>query len=390
MLLVRLIRICSIVAVALVLATFAAAQNTSVSGQIIAPDGTPWVDLDVTIQNTDTGQHFEVKTDKDGRYNQQGLPPGVYRITIYDRRSTRFMYTEVRTLHGSQENDVSANFGKNIDTTYSEGQTRAAEQDISFNKVKAHLIAGVGALYASDAVRKQLATTPADQKGALQEKLNCDYQTAIREFHLAEQADSPTDAKNHAMIWAQLGEAYDYAGQFADAANAYQKAIALRPGALYFQNYYEDLSKAQASSALGLTDPKETAQKVADANATCAKAEALDPASAARCWKNIGILLSNKRDMKDAITPLQKTTHLNPQDAQAWLLLGRALLAAVETKQEGSQIISVLPPGTAEAFQKCIDADPNGPYASEAKELLDGLASASTDDKTTAVDKNKK
>jgi hypothetical protein len=44
----RLIPICSILAVALFLATIAAAQTTSVSGQIIAPDGTPWVDLDVT------------------------------------------------------------------------------------------------------------------------------------------------------------------------------------------------------------------------------------------------------------------------------------------------------------------------------------------------------
>jgi len=44
----QLVPICGILAVALFLATIAAAQTTSVSGQIIAPDGTPWVDLDVT------------------------------------------------------------------------------------------------------------------------------------------------------------------------------------------------------------------------------------------------------------------------------------------------------------------------------------------------------
>jgi len=37
----RLIPVCSIAAVTLILATIAAAQATSVSGQIIAPDGTP-------------------------------------------------------------------------------------------------------------------------------------------------------------------------------------------------------------------------------------------------------------------------------------------------------------------------------------------------------------
>jgi hypothetical protein len=93
--------------------------------------------------------------------------------------------------------------------------------------------------------------------------------------------------------------------------------------------------------------------------------------------------------MKDAITPLQKTTQLDSKDAQGWFLLGRALLATTETKQQGSEITSVFPPGTAEAFQKCIDADPNGPYASQAKEVLDGLASMSAGEKTV-VDKKKK
>ena len=56
----------------------------------------------------------------------------------------------------------------------------------------------------------------------------------------------------------------------------------------------------------------------------------------------------------------------------------------------GNTVTSVFPPGTAEAFQKCIDADPNGPYSSEAKDVLDGLASMGTEEKTTVVEKNRK
>ncbi len=379
----RLIPICSIPAIVLFLATIAAAQTTSVSGQIIAPNGTPWVDLDVIIQNTATGQHFDVKTDKDGRYTEQGLSPGVYKITIYDRRSKWFTYSEIHSLHGPQGKEVSANFSKNIETAHSEAQKKA--EDNEFNNLTAHFETGLGAMYDSDMLRRQLATTPADEKGPLQDKLNSDYQTAIGEFQLAEQADSPSDVKNHATIWGHLGEVYDYAGQYDDAANAYQRAVALRPEIVYYQN----LSKAQASSALAQTDPKVTEQKLADARATCDKAAVLDPATGAKCWKNIGILLSNKGDMTDAITGLQKTTQLDPKDAQAWLLFGRALLATVERKQEGNVVTSVFPPGTAEAFQHCIDADPNGPYASQAKEVLDGLASMSAGGKTTLADKKK-
>jgi tetratricopeptide (TPR) repeat protein len=371
----RSIPICSVLVVVLSLATIAAAQATSVTGQIIAPDGAPWVDINVIIQNTNTGEHFDVKTDRNGRYTQLGLPPGVYKITIYDRRSKSFTYSEIHTLHGKQENDVSLNFKKDIGTAQLGAQKRIEGEENKFNDVKAHLDAGIGAMYDSDSLRTQLATTPDDQKGPIQGKLNSDYQTAIREFQLAEQADSPTDVKNLAQIWNQLGEAFVYAGQYDDAINAYEKAAALgfRPELPYYQN----LSKAQASSALAQTNPKETEQKLADAGASCDKAAVFGSLAAAKCWKNIGILLSNKGDMKGAVTPLQKTTQLDPEDAQAWFLLGRALLTTNETKQEDNEITSVFPPGTAEAFQKCIDADPNGPYASQAKEVLAGLASMS-------------
>ena len=381
----RLTPICNVLAIVLLLATIATAQTTSVSGQIIAPDGTPWADIDVIIQNTNTGQHFEVKTDKDGRYTKLGLLPGVYKITIYDRRSKWFTYSEIHTFHGKPENDVSANFNKSSETAHPV-QKKIDGEENRFNDVKAHVEVGLGAMYDSDTLRTQLASTPGDQKGPIQDKLNSDYQTAIREFQQAEQAESPSNVKNLAGIWARLGDAYDYAGQYDDAINAYQKAVALQPEVAYYQN----LSKAQASSGLAQTNPKETEQNLAEASVTCDKAAALDPEAAARCWKNIGMLLSNKGDMKDAITPLRKATQLESKNAQAWFLLGRALLATTETKREGSDIRSVFLPGTAEAFQECLDADPNGPYASQAKEALDGLASMRAGEKPMALDKKKR
>jgi tetratricopeptide (TPR) repeat protein len=226
----------------------------------------------VIIEDTATGQHFEVKTDKDGRYVQLGLPSGVYKITISDRRNKSFTYSEIHTLRGTSENDVSANFSKNTEGSPLEGRTLDGLEDNKFNNVTAHVNAGVGAMYESDRLRAQLATAPADQKGPLQERLNADCQTAIREFSLAENLDPPTSIKNHAMIWAHLGEAYTCVGLDDDATNAYQKAISLRPEAVYYRN----LSTAQASSALERSDPKEKLQKLADAEAICENALARD------------------------------------------------------------------------------------------------------------------
>ncbi len=386
----RLIPICIILAAALLLPAISAAQATSVGGQIIADDGTPWAGIDVIIQNTGNGQAFDVKADKEGRYTQLGLQPGLYKITIQsqpDENGQRFMYAVTATIHGGQDNDVSINFKKIIEAAHPEGQKKEEDSKSKFNNMKAHFEAGLAAMDDSNTLRTQLAATPAADKGPIQDKLNDDYKTAIGEFQQAQQADPPTDVKNQAVIWANLGKTYDYAGQYDDAINAYQKAIAVQPAPVYYTN----LSKDMANEAAAQTDPNAAAQKLADASAACDKAAALDPTvTAAMCYKNIGIILSNKGDMKDAIAPLQKATQLNPKDAQAWFLLGSALAATAETKQEGNQVISVFPPGTAEAFQKCIDADPNGPYASQAKDVLDGLASLSGGVNTTVADKKKK
>jgi len=382
----RLSPICSIAAIAFFLATIAAAQSTSVGGQIKGPDGKPWVDLDLTIQNMKTGQQFGVKTDKDGRYNEVGLPPGVYEITIHDPKTKWFSYSEIQAFYANQEYDISFDFSKELETAQPEAQMKLEEKDNKSYYEKSHFDAGLGAMYDAYRLGKQLATAPADQKSPLQERLSSDYQTAIREFLLAEQADSAASPDTRASIWASLGEAYLSAGQYDDAENAYQQAIALRPEAVSYQN----LSEAQASSALAQTDPKETELKLAAADVTCDKAAALDPAAAAACWKNIGILLSNERDMTDAIMPLKKTTQLDPNDAQAWFLLGTALLATVQTKQDGDVITSVFSPGTSQAFQKCIEADPNGPYASQAKEVLDELLSLTVGEKTKVEGKKEK
>ena len=78
------------------------------------------------------------------------------------------------------------------------------------SEMKVHFDAGLAALTDAADVRKQLAAAPADQKAALQDKLNADYQTAITELDLAEKGVSPKDPKNHAVVLANLAQAYDF------------------------------------------------------------------------------------------------------------------------------------------------------------------------------------
>jgi len=373
----RWFSICAVLAMALLLPRFAAAQVASVSGQILDESGKPWADLDVIIQNSDTGQKFAAKTDKTGHYAQLGVPAGNYKIVIYsqpDEAGQRFTYPMTATIHGGQDNDVSINFQKLVRAN-PDAEKEKSEEGKKFASTKENFDAGVAAMKDSEELRAQLGTASPDQKAAIAGKLSADYQTAITDFQQAEKAVGPKNIQAHATIWANLGEAYDYAGRSDDAVNAFQQAIALQPAV----SYYTNLSKALASSAAEEKDPKVAEQKMADATADCDKAAALDPtANAEICYKNLGIILSNKGDAKDAIPLLQKATQANPKDAQVWLLLGNMLMGTTTTQQDDKgNMVFVVPPGTAEAFHKCIDTDPDGPngqFAKQAKESLEALA----------------
>ena len=85
-------------------------------------------------------------------------------------------------------------------------------------------------------------------------------------------------------------------------------------------------------------------------------------------------MLSNKGALKAAIPPLQKATTIDPKDQQAWYLLGSAYTGTIDTKQEGEKMTYIIPPGTRDAFQKCIDLGADNALGQQCKQTMDGLA----------------
>jgi tetratricopeptide (TPR) repeat protein len=359
----------------LVLASFAQG-NTKVHGQILDILGKPWGGVTVVL-TSDMGQTFTTKTNAKGQFKQDVAKGGIYEIHLINEKSNLDFKDKYQVVDG-QDTAINVNFkdlveqAKKAQSKDAEAQQKAEEQANAFKNMKAHFDAGVAAMTTVNQDRQALASAPADQKAAAQEKIKTDSQTAVTEFKAAEQGVQPKDVKNHALVWANLGQAYDAAGDFTNAADAYQKAIDLQPSPAY----YVSLGTTLARMAAATNDPAAAQQKVADASSACEKASALDsanPAGAAVCYKNIGIVLNNKGDLKDAIAPFQKATEANPKDAQTWFLLGNAYTGTIETKQEGDKVTYIIPPGTAEAYQKCIDVDPSGPYAAQAKAALDNI-----------------
>jgi tetratricopeptide (TPR) repeat protein len=386
----RLTRALITLAAILVCAMITSAQSARVTGQVLDKDGKPWAGLTVTLKS-DNGRNFTLKTDNNGKFTQLGLTAGLYTFVLTDQTSG-LNYSEQHQLQTGDDNNFTIDFKKLMEagkaTPNPEQQKAQQDQASKFKDMQTHFLAGRAALDDWDVVHKTLNATPADQRGPIQDKLAADSKTAIAELQLAEQGVQAKDVKNHAVVWSNLGQAYDRANQPEEAADAYQKAIDLQPNA----SFYQSQSTALANVAVAQTDPKIAQQKIADASADCDKAAALDPnpGLATVCWKNLGIVLSNKGDFKDAAPVLLKATQLSPKDAQAWFLLGSAYTGLITPNQQGEKMTYDIPPGTTDAYQKCIDLDPNGPYAAQAKQSLDALTAMAGGDALTVGARPKK
>jgi tetratricopeptide (TPR) repeat protein len=371
----RLIPVWLVLLAALAFPAIAAAQTASVHGQVLDKDGKPWAGVSVQVKS-ENGQTFNLKTNKDGKYSQIGLSGGVYTFTLNDPTAGLSNFTEQHQLQGDQDNEVNFNFKDIIAqqaAAHPEEEEKQKQAQNNFKVMKGHVDDGVAKFNEINSLQAQIHTAPAAQKSALQAQVKTDAAAAAQDFQQAETMVGDKDTKNHAIILANLGQAYYLSGQYDQAVAAYQKALTFNPEAPTYLN----MSLAQVNLAAQTTDPAAASKDVSDAGASCDKAAALDPASATKCWKNIAIVLTNKGDFKDAVAPLQKVTQLDPKDAQAWYLLGTADVGLIDSKQEGNKMTYVIPPGTADAFQKCIDLDPNGPYAAQAKQNLDALSQMS-------------
>lgn len=364
--------------VVLMLGPSAQAQVTRLSGTVLDFDAKPLAGATITITNKDDGSKYTVTTDKDGKFAQNGLKNGTYDVNF---KAPNIDYSEEMRIDGSMVatgavmnvnfKDIAAKTGYDVNA-----EKKKAEAANKFKEMKTHFDNGVHAMSDADSVKTQLRGAQPDQRAALQTTLNTDYQTAITEFTQAQQGAAANDP-NQSIILSDLGSAYDGAGKYDDAVDTLQKAAALKPTPAIYQQLGTDLARQG---------------KMSDAGASCDKAATLDPANkdaGELCYRNIGIILTNAGKMNDAVAPLQKATQLNPNDADAWYLLGNALVAGIDTKQEGNKQVYVVPPGTEEAYKKYLELQPNGQHAEEAKQSLAAVEEMSGQKATTTV-KNKK
>lgn len=82
--------------------------------------------------------------------------------------------------------------------------------------------------------------------------------------------------------------------------------------------------------------------------------------------------MTNAGKIDDAIAAFDKSIAADPTKADAYYQKGVNMIG--KATLQGSK--TVAPPGTAEAFQKYLELQPNGPYADVAKQMLETIGAS--------------
>jgi len=352
-----------VAALASVFTPQAAAQIGSISGAITSMEGKPW--SEVTIRAvSDQGAQTETKTDTAGRYSIPNLRTGIYKVfVVFPPPNDKQAPYEAGMVKVSSGEDAK------IDVDFKAvlaKQGAAAQEQVKKNEeakskmegLKAHFAAGNALIDQEKQAKADLSKAPADQRDAAKQKLADLGEQAVKEFQEAGKNLGEKDPNAH-LVWFKLGEAYETANRFDEAAQAYQQAIAAKgdvPG------YYNNLGNALAKAG-----------KIEEAKAAYTKSAELDPPNAATAWRNFGISLYNANRLGDAVEPLQKSAELDPKNPQTWYLLGASLVYKMTTKKVGDKEEVIFAPGTIEAYQKAVELDPNGTWGQQAKLGLEQL-----------------
>jgi tetratricopeptide (TPR) repeat protein len=325
----------------------ALAQTGSVKGVVKDEQGKPLAGAVVELTSKETGRKYQIKVDKNGNLFSLGIAPGTYDVKV-----TRDGQT-IWSINGFpvklDENKLDIDLAKERQTqqatmTEEQKKQQAQNEQIAKENVK---IKGLN---------EKLAAAKAAMDANNPEQ-------AVQVLTEATQLDPNRD-----LLWFKLGDAQravavkatDPAAKkaaFEGSIESYNKAIQLAGNAKpdIIGAAYNNMGEAYAKT--GQTDQAiKSYEQAASAN----------PAGAAGYYFNEGAVLTNTGKVDDAIKAFDKTIQADPTRATAYYWKGVNLMGKATLK--GSKMEA--PDGTAEAFNKYLELEPNGQFAQPAKDML--------------------
>jgi len=341
------------------------AQISAIEGDVKGADGQMVKGAVILIERQDMkGTYKGAKTDKKGHYIYNGLPfPGTYNVSVWIDDQKRDETKGVKTSIGDP---VQVSF----DLKQSAEQQKAAQAAVASGTATPEQERGMSKEQ-KEALEKQSKENAAAiaKNKALNDSFNAgkdaltakNYDAAVEAFQKGVEVDPGQN-----VIWANLAEAYigqsaaktgaDKQAALDKAAEAYTKAIALKPDSAGYHNNY------------GLTLAR--MRKFDEAQAELTKAATLDPQGAAHYYYNLGAVYVNDGQAGPAEAAFKKAIDTNPDYAEAQFQYAVALSARLATDKDGKV---VAPPGMKEALEKYLQLEPMGQFADASKSLLQSI-----------------
>jgi len=165
------------------------------------------------------------------------------------------------------------------------------------------------------------------------------------------------------IIFARLGQAKLGLKKYDEAEAAFKKALEMESGSKKPNLEVQGLSQSGLGELYARTGKVDQATTAYDAAATA------NPKSAAVYLKNQAVIYYQTGNAAAQVAAADKAIAADPTNPLLYYLKGQGLVGNATVDPKTNKI--VLPPGCAEAYQKYLELAPTGPYATDAKSILD-------------------
>jgi tetratricopeptide (TPR) repeat protein len=384
----------------------AAAQSNFaiVKGKAVDQQGQPIANAQIQMHGQESGQKYDLKTNKKGEFYSMGILPGTYDVKLIKDGKDIFQFNKVQVALG-QENNIDFDLQKEAAAMQQQGgasQGAAAQGGASAQGGQSGTEQDAAAPQAIDPnkpvelTEEQLKKLPPEKRKEYEEYRKAvgentkikGLNSVLSQAQAADKAGNPEQAvqivsgltqqdPNRPLLWAILGQYQSNAAKkqtaeakkqgYAQSATSFKKAIDLAPTATDPQtkesvptwwNVYGSALEGAGQYDEAVKAFETAAQMVAPAN----------PKAAAGGYYNAGVVATKSGKADLAAQEFDKAVAADPTRADAYFQKGIALAAKATTDKSGKIVV---PAGTEEAFNKYLELQPNGPYADAAKAQLE-------------------
>jgi tetratricopeptide (TPR) repeat protein len=361
----------------------APAATGKIKGRVTNPTGAPTTSGNVSL-STDSGKtsKYTFPVDANGDYQGEAAP-GTYTVVFRqpDTPPDKMVdsFDGVKVVAGQETiQDIDMSRKAFIDKLSPEQQKQLEDlrkhnaEAMKANEVIKNLNADLRVVTQDIKDADAAKATAAQQLGANASRADLDAKEAEIKAQKYGEAETlmlkDTQAKPDAsVLWAQLGQAQVGLKKYDEAIPNLKKALDL-----------EANSKKPNIAVQGLTNSElgeiyARQGKVPEANAAFDEAAKTNPTQAAFYFRNEAVIFFQINNADAQVAAANEALKVDPNQPVLYYIIGQGLVQKATIDPKTQRI--VLPPGCAEAYQKYLDLAPTGPYAADAKGILDQAGS---------------